>query len=730
MPSIAERLQALEYDQRLLLERIHAAPPLTDILKQQTDHQSISDTQNAYNAIVKEISCLKAPVPCELISFLPTELFIDCVKLALPLPERGYTTCLLRFTLVSKRWRQILLSAPMLWAIISFNNYDGDSLATMATSLYLSRDTMVSLTVCPPLGEEWNEASKIITPHIHRIQHITVVNSPFSDHFINYSSLFEGYLYILETVKIFESLGHPPHIDSFDLGTPYALPMHMPDYTIQELPPLPSSGLNLPQNIRYMRHWTLQLDSFRHINTSLSCLRELHTEQFIDVFAPMLYSFPQLEVLSFTDRDSVFAYGGIPQPNDWHIRQRAYELKSLRAFHYSQPFSHRIPALIRQVATSLVSLSLRVPYRVVNFLIGVLGNMHRLQQLSLTMGMQKWDMDDTFVQRDNFSITVPTLWSLSLATHSEYTPSNANDTYILTSNEHTPSDANETYIFCRQTCGKLISALKALYPHVTTAHIERNGVIKWELVAPFLGNMQSLQKLQLTGKDLHVDEVSATLSALEELSIDEDDILTSINAPKLLHLTHNGSSFDRVQQFCHRLPLLRKLTSTVCVVSNHSVQELIHPENLESFIYVRTLHLRLQEQDDIDISSAIYLVSFPSLVKIVLSGFSYVSSQATFLCLCLLYQPELCPRLQELEFEGFPEWDCLFLMLEARNFHRNCLLSHISELTIPFVPHHLRSSLSCLLRGEFTTRPSNCDLSIYATRETLFDASMYVVRGF
>ncbi|KIM23561.1 hypothetical protein M408DRAFT_77412 [Serendipita vermifera MAFF 305830] len=240
--------------------------------------------------------------------------------------------------------------------------------------------------------------------------------------------------------------------------------------------------------------------------------------------------------------------------------------------------------------------------------------------------------------------------------------------------------------------------------------------------------MQSLQKLRLTGEDLHVYEVSATLSALEELSIDEDDILPSLYAPKLLHLTHNGNSFDRVQQFCHHLPLLRKLTSTICVVSNHSVQELIHPEYLESFIHVRILHLQLWEQDDIEISSAIYLVSFPSLVKIVLSGFSYVSSQATFLCLSLLYQPEACPRLQELEFEGFPEWDCLFLMLEARNFHRNRLLSRISGLIIPSVPHHLRSSLSCLLRGEFTTRPSNYDLSIHATKEVLFDASMYVVQ--
>jgi hypothetical protein len=92
----------------------------------------------------------------------------------------------------------------------------------------------------------------------------------------------------------------------------------------------------------------------------------------------------------------------------------------------------------------------------------------------------------------------------------------------------------------------------------------------------------------------------------------------------------------------------------------------------------------------------------------------------------LLFEPELCPMLQELRFEGYPEWDCLFLMLEARNFSRDSSIARISTLTVSHIPNHLRSPLVCLLRGEFTSRPSNQELSLEATREIVLDENMYV----
>jgi len=142
----------------------------------------------------------------------------------------------------------------------------------------------------------------------------------------------------------------------------------------------------------------------------------------------------------------------------------------------------------------------------------------------------------------------------------------------------------------------------------------------------------------------------------------------------------------------------------------------------DSFADVHTIKLILWEPD---YRLMVYLGSCTSLKKISLSGFR-IFRHIISLCLIILYHPEICPTMQELEFDGYPEWDCLFLMLEARNLSQRCGVYRIAKITLALIPHHLRAPLASLLGGEPTTRPSNEELSIEGTREILFDNKMRV----
>jgi hypothetical protein len=248
--------------------------------------------------------------------------------------------------------------------------------------------------------------------------------------------------------------------------------------------------------------------------------------------------------------------------------------------------------------------------------------------------------------------------------------------------------------------------------------------MNWAQVLPLLQSLKHLRYLSIDGSSrLLKAEGEVNLPTLEELRVEGDDILPSIICPNILRLVHDGKSFRQLERFCRRCPALRSLTSSECFVYDHQLNRLAS----NPFPHLINLKVTLLEGDYMSEPQQIYLTSLPLLTRISLSGFDGVFGQATLLCLMLLYQPESCPRLQELEFEGYPEWDSLFLMLETRNLSRNSSLSRISRITMMLIPYHLRSPLASLLRGESVIRPSNEDLSIAATRQVLFDATMWVL---
>jgi hypothetical protein len=175
-----------------------------------------------YNDIMQHIEQICTHAPNDPVEISPSELFTGCIELALP--EAGYTSALLQLTMVSTQWNKSLLSTSSLWASITFNRRDEDSLAMIAVSLYLSQNAMISLTVCLPLLEGWKQACDGIVSRSHRIRGITLIGTPLAEEFHNQSPTWEGRICCLALASIIDSIGSPPSIVSIDLGTSYLYP--------------------------------------------------------------------------------------------------------------------------------------------------------------------------------------------------------------------------------------------------------------------------------------------------------------------------------------------------------------------------------------------------------------------------------------------------------------------------------------------------------------------------
>jgi hypothetical protein len=136
----------------------------------------------------------------------------------------------------------------------------------------------------------------------------------------------------------------------------------------------------------------------------------------------------------------------------------------------------------------------------------------------------------------------------------------------------------------------------------------------------------------------------------------------------------------------------------------------------DSLQYLVNLQLSISGSQHLRLGSFLVLTSIS-----VISG----PAGATSLCIAILYQEEDYPCLSEIKFrQSAPEWDMLFIMLERRNFLTNRRVSRISRVSLPFIPDGLRAPLASLLRGLYTTRPPNKDLSFEGIIDLIFDKQM------
>jgi hypothetical protein len=636
---------------------------------------------------------------------LPFEPFISCIQLALPMPEKGYTQTLLQFTMVSRKWRDTIVSTPTIWTSITVSRLDPDALAMIAISLHLSRNSMISLTFYHTMDQSWDLFCDSLAPHANRIRHITVVDADLPKK--KGSSTSQGQLYFFALERVLHLLGNLPTIVSLDIGTsPYAA---FPAYAS-------SHRFILPRTVQYMRQWMFQRPALGDPQMSLSQLRELHTDEPLDVLAPILADFQQLERLVLSDpvegslnfpRPPSVRHPNSPtQSTRWPFR---HSMSKLTILWYTQVFSGIFPGLLLKTAPNLLELVVRIAYTQTGILVDALKIMERIQILTLSIFPS--EANDTVNPVQGKLPTVTSLRSLSI-------------TDLNVSGTEKGSAFNYDLQF-----QELFSKLVGIYPNVTDVRITLGQTRDPSLSAfYYLTRLARLRNLSIFGGYGPAGSLAPyELPSLEELSVEHGYNLHRLIAPNLLRLDCDRGFFPWLERFCRHSPLLRSITLTENFGAIPTDQIKFDPS---SFSSLRDLHVRMwpEVKELSPTAPRFYLTSLPSLTKLSISGlgFSAVFTQATSLCLTLLYQPDICPKLKELVFEGVPEWDILFLMLEARNFGRDSAISSVEKITVSAVPYHLRSPLAFLLKGETAARPSNEEISFDAMSEIFFDRSMYV----
>jgi hypothetical protein len=116
------------------------------------------------------------------------------------------------------------------------------------------------------------------------------------------------------------------------------------------------------------------------------------------------------------------------------------------------------------------------------------------------------------------------------------------------------------------------------------------------------------------------------------------------------------------------------------------------------------------------------LQSLDGLTKLVI-GYHHAGISPYFFLL-FIHNPGNCPSLSQITFRSPPLWDLLFILLEKRNFlPSNAGISPIRSMGLPSAtPYALIRPLVDLLRGRYTHRQSNFELSVKGISKLYFDS--------
>jgi hypothetical protein len=265
----------------------------------------------------------------------------------------------------------------------------------------------------------------------------------------------------------------------------------------------------------------------------------------------------------------------------------------------------------------------------------------------------------------------------------------------------------------QRTIRNLFSAFQALYPSVVNLCLRGHT---WPFFASsYLQSLRALKTLTLELEDSEYNppEMSINLQSLQYLEIYGPAYFDSLHVPNLLKLMLESPDLDMWPTLLSH-PRIRSLTLAIT-----------------SYLRTQAFSLDCTELRDLSLynippRATWGLLSLSNVVSITLtSGVGGVNPSNNQLCLALLCNPERLPSLQQLDFSRCVDWDVLFLMLQRRNIGKY-EVQRIDTVTLPFIPFALQQPLARILAAESVELPPLVSLSLEATREVMFDSTVYV----
>ncbi|KIM19781.1 hypothetical protein M408DRAFT_30931 [Serendipita vermifera MAFF 305830] len=250
----------------------------------------------------------------------------------------------------------------------------------------------------------------------------------------------------------------------------------------------------------------------------------------------------------------------------------------------------------------------------------------------------------------------------------------------------------------------------------------KNMGIFFSLLPEYFGHLQDLY-VSPTDLGPQLATFIASLSHLRSLYLGQmslcniENVVTSSPSLEILRIELKDAGTSQELLSSTNFPLLRCLKVSLSSYSRDFNVERIDLNFGSILGHLTTVHI---DAPDVQWD----LPDFPALRRLHV-GSQYAAPATEFLA-NLILEPKICGLLHEIELNFIPEWDLLFLMLERRNYLPPSLgISRITTLILQSpIPPFLLAPLTYLLRGRFTERPSNLDLSFCNFMEEYFDTSL------
>ena len=656
-----------------ILDRIHH-------LSDDEHEEDLKILKQEYNQIISRLYNDTSGLSYDIMEILPPEVWIQVIQDSLPL--YGYAPALLILTLVSKKWRTALISTPILWAHIQIRGTSEDSLAIIETFRQLSRDTPLLLTIYAPIKYDSPVIGSILSTIGPRIQKVAVV------HDIN--PLAMGSAAIIEMCTALSTiLEFPQHlmgVVDIHLKHNYDVPIHS-----RTVAPLLMKA-NLPPGLRTIRGWCFHHEEISALQASMQYFDELHSCVAMDSLVNSFDIVSQLKtiVTSRSEHPTLDIQSGDPS-----------KFSSLTSLYYSNYYRAMLVELLGTVGSQLVELNLTIPMSKLSNIQPTLRTMNKLKELTFNIiANDPWDEGahslGTIIGLPDSTSQVSSLRSLSL------------DAHTLTHIRTEP----EVRIF-----RDLIATFAILYQEVEDVSFQfaEPRVLVPDVMA-YVGELPKLRRLCMdAGRGGITSDLTKTaLKSLEELDTGgSDGLLYYPSMPLTLSLLKL-----KWEDYCKGGGSLAQINCDKLFIILDYYDDSTVELPFDSFPSLISLSVFFPQ------FGRLHLNSFPFLTTLSLQA-DVNGLQATELCFSILYYPDTCPSLNEIKFLGCaPEWDILFLMLETRNFLPEPNISRIRKLTLPYIWDELRGKLVSLLRGLFTERLSNEDMSFEPSKELIFNADL------
>jgi hypothetical protein len=617
--------------------------------------------RDQYNLVMEQLEREVVASAIDPLARLPPEISSRCIGISLP--GCGYAQRLLELTTVSKRWQQLLIYTPLLWKYVDIRASQHDTMATLAIFLKLSDTSLIYLTIWNDPGEEWDDILSLLSLHQQRICSIETRQERKQTPGLRFSILGR----CLRSLRLL----------------PASVQVHCRDHPLELNPRQLEEFGNYPNGL-VLKNLDVGLSSVPADSNTLSLLGGLTTSDALGELGPKFPSMNNLSSICFVPPSGI----GDSPPSPFICAP-----PHLSSLIYHQNFDHSLLLLIKSAVNTLQILDVSIPSSKWRELLNCSISAINLRELRI-------NLERSATGENNTTPFIP------------LTSIRALKSLHLTGNWW--SGRREAHNYGDLTFEEVFEACAVLYPSIGSFTLDYFDFDSDYLpLRMYLEHLEWLQCLRIRGRtpNWEVNITPILLQSLRRLDA-QCTLLPYIEAPKLEWFTVPGGEELETTRFASVLGIHIWFDAG----DFQDFQITVNDRNYPALSHI-TLELPLR--------SEWYMPHLHLLRSVTIKSKNPLDQNATAFCLHILYSPDICPQLEEVELTGFVEWDILMLMLERRNFIRDGV-KRINTLRLPLKPSFLEIPLALLLSGKYAERPSNKDLSTESVKEALCSPEVYV----